>query len=255
MAQGLVDTARHRFAHGRRRAHARRRLRPPRAPLRHGDRQPRVGGRRDGRRQAACTRARRRMPICSGACAAAAATSASSRASSSGCIRCSARSSPGRCAFPIARARDVLSMWADYAPAAPDELYFDPVMALPPGGAPGRDLRSKCAISGPPADAERALAPLRKLGTPEQRHHQGADYVDVQRIERPVTDARRASARISRAASSRSCPASWCRRIVDSFQGDPGPHDAAVLPALRRRRSAASPRAPPPSRIATRSPT
>ena len=43
----------------------------------------------------------------------------------------------GRVSFPIERARDVLSMWADYAPAAPDDLYLDPVMIMPPGGAPG----------------------------------------------------------------------------------------------------------------------
>ena len=39
--------------------------------------------------------------------------------------------------FPIARAKDLLSMYADYVSTAPDELYFDPVVIQPPGGAPG----------------------------------------------------------------------------------------------------------------------
>ncbi len=47
------DTARHCLAHGRRRSHARRRLRPTRAQVRHGDRQPRVRRHRHGRRQVA----------------------------------------------------------------------------------------------------------------------------------------------------------------------------------------------------------
>jgi FAD/FMN-containing dehydrogenase len=86
----------------------------------------------------------------------------------------------GRLVYPLEKARDVLSMWADYAPQAPDELYFDPVIMLPPGGAPGAAALEVC-YSGAPADAERALAPLRKLGAPLKDTLAAADYVQVQR--------------------------------------------------------------------------
>ena len=57
----------------------------------------------------------------------------------------------GQVSFPIAKARDVLTMWSDYAPTAPDELYMDPVMQLPPGGAPGSIALDIC-YSGPQSE-------------------------------------------------------------------------------------------------------
>ncbi len=87
----------------------------------------------------------------------------------------------GSVRFPIARARDVLSMWADYAPMAPDELYMDPIMALPPGGKPGMMALEVC-YSGPAGRAEAALAPVRKLGTPDMDTIKARDYVAVQRM-------------------------------------------------------------------------
>jgi FAD/FMN-containing dehydrogenase len=94
----------------------------------------------------------------------------------------------GSLRFPIARARDVLGMWAEYAPVAPDELYMDPVMALPPGGAPGLVTLEVC-YSGLPQGAEKALAPLRKLGTPDKDTIKAMDYVAVQRMNDQI-DAR-----------------------------------------------------------------
>src|SRR5688572_5597975 len=69
----------------------------------------------------------------------------------------------GTVSFPIARARDVLGMFGEYAATAPDELYMDPILFSPPSGAPGSVLVEVC-YSGPARDAERALAPIRKLG-------------------------------------------------------------------------------------------
>ena len=50
---------------------------------------------------------------------------------------------------------------------APDELYCDAILTTPPAaaGKPGMFLFDVC-YSGPPGDADRVLAPLRKLGTP-----------------------------------------------------------------------------------------
>ncbi|HEU5133682.1 MAG TPA: FAD-binding oxidoreductase [Steroidobacteraceae bacterium] len=82
--------------------------------------------------------------------------------------------------FPIARARDVLGMYAQYAATAPDELYLDPVLVLPARGGPGLVSLDVC-YSGPQDKAEAALAPIRKLGKPDQDTLKAQAYVDVQR--------------------------------------------------------------------------
>jgi FAD/FMN-containing dehydrogenase len=71
----------------------------------------------------------------------------------------------GAILFPIARARDVLTVAAEYMPRAPDELDLIPLVILPPGGEPGLAGFGVCH-SGPANQADRALAPLRRLGTP-----------------------------------------------------------------------------------------
>jgi hypothetical protein len=101
----------------------------------------------------------------------------------------------GSVRFPIARARDVLSMWADYAPVAPDALYMDPIMALPPGGKPGMVALEVC-YSGPPDGAEAALGPVRKLGTPDADSIRRMDYVAVQRMNDLIDS--RATQRLNR---------------------------------------------------------
>lgn len=86
----------------------------------------------------------------------------------------------GKVDFPIAKARDVLGMWAEHAATGPDELYMDPVVMYPPGGAPGVVGLDIC-YCGPHANAERALAPIRKLGKPTNDSIKAMDYVLVQR--------------------------------------------------------------------------
>ena len=86
----------------------------------------------------------------------------------------------GKVTFPIEKARDLLSMYADYAPAAPDDLYLDPIMVLPPGGAPGVAQLDVC-YSGAAKDADRVLAQIRKIGTPLSDTLNAMDYVELQR--------------------------------------------------------------------------
>ena len=124
----------------------------------------------------------------------------------------------GRVSFPIARARDVLSMWADYAPAAPDDLYFDPVMMIPPGGAPGSISLEVC-YSGPQQDAERALAPIRKLGTPASDTLKAMDYVLVQRSG-DVTDSRAIGSYLKGGFIAK-MSGELTSAIVDNFEGHP----------------------------------
>ncbi len=125
----------------------------------------------------------------------------------------------GSLTFPIAKARDMLSMWSEYAITAPDELYMDPVMAQPPGGAPGYVSVEVC-YSGPQAEAERALAPLRKLGTPERDTIKLSDYVEVQRWNDSGDS--RAMGSYMKSGFISTMPDKFVSAIIESFQPDPG---------------------------------
>jgi FAD/FMN-containing dehydrogenase len=124
----------------------------------------------------------------------------------------------GDLVYPIARAREVLTAYADYSPTAPDALYLDWYMAQPPGGAPGVVGISIC-YSGPEASAERALAPLRKLGTPMADQVRAIDYVALQRSG-DVTDPRATGTYLKGGFVSEIKPA-LISAIMDGFKADP----------------------------------
>jgi len=125
----------------------------------------------------------------------------------------------GSVKLPMARARDVLAMYADYAATAPDELYMDPIVFSPPGGGPGAVYVEVC-YCGPHKDAERALAPLRKLGTPDRDTIKVDDYVRVQRMN-DSNDARSVGSYLKGGFISK-VPDKLVSAIVDNFQPDPG---------------------------------
>jgi FAD/FMN-containing dehydrogenase len=85
----------------------------------------------------------------------------------------------GTLVFPIEKARELLQRYAEYSVAAPDELYVDAFVSYPQGkgAACGFDI----CYSGPARDAERVLAPLRKVGTPLVDRVAAVDYVALQR--------------------------------------------------------------------------
>jgi FAD/FMN-containing dehydrogenase len=94
--------------------------------------------------------------------------------------------------FPIERARDVLNMYAEYGPEAPDELDMLFLMIRPPeggsiasavgpGGIADAVVGFGICYSGLESGAERALAPIRKLGKPLVDGIQAIDYVALQR--------------------------------------------------------------------------
>lgn len=124
----------------------------------------------------------------------------------------------GKVVYPIAKAREVLTMWSEYAQSAPDELYLDPVMALPPGNAPGVISLEAC-YCGPQADVERALAPIRKLGTPLQDTIKAMDYTQVQSMN-DSTDTRGIASYLKGGFLGK-MPGELVSALVDGFQGDP----------------------------------
>jgi FAD/FMN-containing dehydrogenase len=69
----------------------------------------------------------------------------------------------GDLVFPLEEARQVLNVYAEYAAAAPDELYVDAGIFSRPEGPSGTVIA--VCYSGDPKLAESVLAPLRKAGT------------------------------------------------------------------------------------------
>lgn len=124
----------------------------------------------------------------------------------------------GRIAYPIAKAREVLQVFADYGPVAPDELELQLAMRKPAGAAPGVIGFAVC-YSGPANKADAALAPLRKLGTPLADQVGPMDYVAVQRSG-DITDPR-AEAAYLKSGFIKALPKDLITAIVDRFEGHP----------------------------------
>jgi FAD/FMN-containing dehydrogenase len=120
--------------------------------------------------------------------------------------------------YPIARAKELLRIYADYSAEAPDSLYMDWFMSHPPGGAPGVAGVNVC-YSGPEQSAERALAPLRKLGTPMVDTVKAMDYAAVQRSG-DVTDPRANGTYLKGGFTAEIKPA-LIDAIIDGFQPHP----------------------------------
>jgi FAD/FMN-containing dehydrogenase len=121
--------------------------------------------------------------------------------------------------FPLDKARDVLSLYADYGPQAPDELSMDLVMFSPPGGEPGMVGFGVC-YSGPANEAERALEPVRKLGTPMVDEIQAMDYVALQRSG--DYDDPRAQGEYLKGGFVSEIPSDLVSAIVENFEAHPG---------------------------------
>ncbi|MGH7553002.1 MAG: FAD-binding oxidoreductase, partial [Longimicrobiales bacterium] len=124
----------------------------------------------------------------------------------------------GRVMYPIARAKDALNLYASYAQEAPVELQLDCAVVQPPGGAPGMVGFSVC-YSGPASGADKALAPVRALGTPLADTVAPTDYVAVQRSG-DVTDPR-AMAMYMKGGFVANVPADLISAILSGFQGHP----------------------------------
>jgi FAD/FMN-containing dehydrogenase len=124
----------------------------------------------------------------------------------------------GGIALPFARSRDALLMYADYVASAPDELYLDPALVIPPGGREGTLYLDMC-YSGAPKDLETALAPIRKLGTPVRDTLRQVDYIEAQRAN-DTGDNRAIASYLKGGFVSKFTP-QLAGAIVDHLVGDP----------------------------------
>jgi FAD/FMN-containing dehydrogenase len=84
----------------------------------------------------------------------------------------------GSLVFPIARGREVLRFLSEFAPVAPDDLWINTSLYSMPdmGGVVEFDV----TYCGPRSDAERVVAPLRKLGKPLQGELGPINYLKQQ---------------------------------------------------------------------------
>lgn len=125
----------------------------------------------------------------------------------------------GTILYPIGSALDVLTIYGDYGPQAPDDLYFDAFLAHTPEGGEAVCGFSVC-YSGPASRADQVLRPLRQAGTPLNDDVVSRDYVAVQRsgdIDDP-----RALGQYLKGGFIPNLPGALARAIVDGFEGAPG---------------------------------
>ena len=86
----------------------------------------------------------------------------------------------GAMIFPGDRARELLLAYSEISQSAPDDLYVDAIISAPRGGKPGAFIFDTC-YSGPADRADKAFAPLRKLGKPIADKVGPVDYTVLQR--------------------------------------------------------------------------
>jgi len=123
----------------------------------------------------------------------------------------------GELVFPASRARELLEMYANYSLAAPDELYCGAALATPAGKS-GVFVFEVC-YSGAPAQADRVLAPLRKLGKPVAGELAPVDYVQLQRSG-DVTDPRNMGTYLKSGFVDDFSPA-LAAAVLDGYRPDP----------------------------------
>ncbi len=124
----------------------------------------------------------------------------------------------GNIMFPIARARELLNFYAEFSAEAPDELTVDFLAMYPPGEAPGMAGFGVC-YSGSESEAERVLAPVRRLGSPLVDGIQAMDYVALQRSG--DTDDPRARAMYLKSGFVPGFTPGLASAIVEGFEGHP----------------------------------
>jgi FAD/FMN-containing dehydrogenase len=84
----------------------------------------------------------------------------------------------GHLVFPFAQARQALRGFAELYPRAPEGLWIEPILSTMPGG--GRALILDVCCSDPPAAADAALVPYRKLGKAVEDDVKRVRYTQLQ---------------------------------------------------------------------------
>jgi FAD/FMN-containing dehydrogenase len=121
----------------------------------------------------------------------------------------------GEVIFPLSSMGDVLRMYADYLPEAPDDLYLDFVVTSEMGTTDAMCL-VHAVYSGPEAGAEKALAPIYKAGKPLNDMIKPVDYVAIQRSWDNSDP--RSSGEYLKSGFIKTFPASLVDALVDTYE-------------------------------------
>ena len=125
----------------------------------------------------------------------------------------------GEMVWPLEKARDVLRFYADYAMNAPDELYCDAYMQATMTGE-GNGVGLHVCYSGSESDAEKVLAPIRKLGDPALNTVGAVDYVAIQKSW-DNSDPRNTGEYL-KSGFINEFPQTVADALIDGFEADPG---------------------------------
>lgn len=125
----------------------------------------------------------------------------------------------GTLVYPGDRARDLLTFLDDYGPQTPDDLQLDFALVQPPGGGARVAMLQLC-YSGPAANAEKVLAPVRKLGTPLKDDVTAVPYVALQRSGDQSDP--RAMGSYMKTGFIGGLPKPLIDAALQGFEGDPG---------------------------------
>ena len=125
----------------------------------------------------------------------------------------------GDMVFPLDRARELIRFYADFSVQAPDDLYIDfYINATATGEGSGAGFH--ICYSGPEKDAEKVLAPVRKLGEPAFTNLGPIDYVAIQRSW-DYSDFRNIGEYL-KSGFVNEYPDSMLDAAIDGFEADPG---------------------------------
>ena len=125
----------------------------------------------------------------------------------------------GGVVFPIDRASDLIHFYADFSVQAPDDLYIDLYVNATASGE-GSGAGFHICYSGPEKDAEKVLAPVRKLGEPAFTNLGPIDYVAIQRSW-DYADFRNIGEYL-KSGFVNEYPGSMLDAAIDGFEADPG---------------------------------
>jgi FAD/FMN-containing dehydrogenase len=125
----------------------------------------------------------------------------------------------GEVLFPLERAREILSFYAEFALNAPDDLYCDAYIQSSMTGE-GNGIGLHVCYSGPESKAEQVLAPIRALDNPVMDTIRAQDYVAIQKSW-DNTDPRN-EGRYLKSGFINEFPAGLVNALIDGFEADPG---------------------------------
>ncbi len=121
--------------------------------------------------------------------------------------------------FPLDRAREILTFYAEFALNAPDDLYCDAFMRKTMTGK-GDGIGIHVCFSGPESEAEKVLAPLRALAKPLMENIRAQDYVAIQKSW-DNTDPRN-DGRYQKSGFINEFPVELVDKIIAGLESDPG---------------------------------